>query len=337
MLNGLDERTLTATGGPQLVREMLHDVHIVRHRQHQDQRGQHARQHVVLEAHQRVEAHRPDRADQDREDHEHRQPPGTEHHIDAEDHQDQNRRREHRRVRQRDAIVGLADLEAAVVVRLHPAWEPGIDHLVNRVDHCTTVIVDPVLVERNHDRRHGAVLGQEITAKQVVVQDLASELCWDARLPRVPQEGAYFDAATVVRLARRRRHGSHGVGSRQAVHPLHKRDALDILGNGTDELQRLWGEERLALKRDQEGATAAELVTEVFVLEVGRIRFRDPGTDVVVEGGDVDERRQPQRTEYEREGDRMSTAPEQPGDGTAHCDTRSSARRLKSSSVRPML
>ena len=46
----------------------------------------------------------------------------------------QNRRRQVPGVGERDAVVGLADLEAAVVERLHAGRQPGIDQRVDLLD-----------------------------------------------------------------------------------------------------------------------------------------------------------------------------------------------------------
>ena len=53
---------------PLLFAPVLHDVHVVRDREHDDQRHEHAGEDVVAEAHQRVEPERPEHADGHRED-----------------------------------------------------------------------------------------------------------------------------------------------------------------------------------------------------------------------------------------------------------------------------
>ena len=52
---------------PALLVPVLHDVHVVGNRQHDDERHEHAREHVVAETHQRVQPERPEEADEDRE------------------------------------------------------------------------------------------------------------------------------------------------------------------------------------------------------------------------------------------------------------------------------
>ena len=49
------ERVLDVAA-PALLVPVLHDVHVVCNRQHDDERHEHAREHVVAEAHQRVQA-----------------------------------------------------------------------------------------------------------------------------------------------------------------------------------------------------------------------------------------------------------------------------------------
>ena len=98
---------------------VLHDVHVVGDREHDDQRDEHAGEHVVAVAEQRVEPERPQHADADRDDRQQHLAPRAERQVDGEQRDDEDRRRERALVVERDAVVGLADLEAAVVVRLH--------------------------------------------------------------------------------------------------------------------------------------------------------------------------------------------------------------------------
>ena len=67
-------------GRAQLVVEVLHDVHVVGDRQDDDERRQHAGEHVVGEPHQHEEAHRPDDADEHGDDEQPRDAPRAEHH-----------------------------------------------------------------------------------------------------------------------------------------------------------------------------------------------------------------------------------------------------------------
>ena len=53
---------------PPLLVPVLHDVHVVGDGEHDDERHEHAGEHVVAEAHQRVQAERPQHADADRDD-----------------------------------------------------------------------------------------------------------------------------------------------------------------------------------------------------------------------------------------------------------------------------
>ena len=60
---------------------------------------------------------------------------------------EQDRRRELALVVERDAVVGLADLEAAVVVGADARRQLRIDDVVDLLDDAAADVVDAVLVE----------------------------------------------------------------------------------------------------------------------------------------------------------------------------------------------
>ena len=116
---------LLAVAVPPLLVLVLHDVHVVGDREDDDERHDHAGEHVVGEAEQRVEPERPEHADRRANSvstvlrHERNVS------VDREDREQQDRRRELALVVEGDAVVGLADLEAAVVVRPDPGGSRG--------------------------------------------------------------------------------------------------------------------------------------------------------------------------------------------------------------------
>ena len=77
------ERVLDVAVPPLLV-PVLHDVHVVGDGEHDDERDEHAGEDVVAEPHQRVEAERPEQADEDREHRQQGLAPRAERQVDGE-------------------------------------------------------------------------------------------------------------------------------------------------------------------------------------------------------------------------------------------------------------
>ncbi len=71
---------------------------------------------------------------------------------------EQDWRREPALIVERDPVVGLADLEAAVVVGAHARRQLGIDDVVNLLDDAAADFVDAILVEADDDRRRRSIL-----------------------------------------------------------------------------------------------------------------------------------------------------------------------------------
>ncbi len=160
---------------------VLHDVHVVGDGEHDDERDEHAGENVVAEPHQRVQAERPQQADEDREHRQQGLAPRAERHVDGENSDEQDWRREPALIVERDAVVGLADLEAAVVVGAHAGRQLGIDDVVNLLDDAGADFVDAILVEADDDGRRRSILGHEIAADQVVGEGAAPDVSGIAR------------------------------------------------------------------------------------------------------------------------------------------------------------
>ena len=167
--HGRLERVRVVAAAPLLV-PVLHDVHVVGNREHDDEREEHAGEHVVAVAHQRVEPERPENAGADRDHGDERLAPRSEGEVDRRQRDDHDRRHELPLVVERDAVVGLADLEGPVVVRLHAGGDLRVDDVVDPLDDAGTDAVDAILVEAHHDRGDGRVVRHEIAADQVVAE-----------------------------------------------------------------------------------------------------------------------------------------------------------------------
>ena len=116
----------------------------------------------------------------------------------ASNREEQDRRRELALVVERDAVVGLADLEAAVVVGAHARRQLGIDDVVNLLDDAGADLVDAILVEADDDRRRRAILGDEVAADQVVLEGAAPDVSRIAR-GEVLEQRPDFEPAFVGR------------------------------------------------------------------------------------------------------------------------------------------
>ena len=230
------ERLLDVPVPPLLV-PVLHDVHVVGNRQHDDERHEHAREDVEAETHQRVEAKRPEQADEHGEHRQQRLAPRPKGEVDRQNREEQDRRGELALVVERDAIVGLADLEAAVVVGADASGQPWIDDVVDLLDDAGADLVDAVLVEADDDRRRRAIFRDEVTADEVVLESAAPDVGRVAGGEAVEQwtdlETAILGIAALQRLDDR--------GGGQAVDSLNGVDALDVAGDRLDRLQRVAG------------------------------------------------------------------------------------------------
>ena len=284
------ERMLRIHRWPPLLVPVLHDVHIVGNGQHDDERHEHAREHVVAVPHERVQAERPEERDEDGEHRQHRLAPGAEREVDRQNREEQDRRRELALVVERDAVVGLADLEAAVVVRAHARGQLRIDDVVDLLDDAGADLVDAVLVEAHDDRRRPAILRDEIAADEVVLERAAPDVGGIAR-GDVLEERTDLEPAFVWRLARDRVDDG---GGGEAVDVLDGVDPFDVAGDRGDRLEGRAREQpigRVGLERDDERAGAAELAPEPLVVAIDGIVLREPRRDVVVDLGDVGARR----------------------------------------------
>ena len=236
------------------------------------ERHDHAAQHVVVEAEQVVEAERPDDADEHGAGREQRPPPRSEHRVDGDQRQRQDRRRELRLVGERDAVVGLADLEAAVeVARWKSCGSRGRDDRAGsprsprartsstrRSSKKTTIDatvpsaemrspLQQLVVERALGRRSAGDFGR---------RDPRSSRTDVERPRRRPAAGRAGRASTSVAVAR--------LATRSTV-STRSMSALTSSRN----CKRLAAEQALARGRRRSrrsGARAAELVAEALVL-----------------------------------------------------------------------
>ncbi len=322
---------------PPLLVPVLHDVHVVGNRQHDDERHEHARQDVEAETHQRVEAKSPEQADEHGKHRQQRLAPRPKGEVDRQHREEQDRWGELALVVERDAIVGLADLEAAVVVGADPSGQPWIDDVVDLLDDAGADLVDAILVEADDDRRRRAIFRDEVTANEVVLESAAADVSRVAGGEAVEQwtdvETAILGIAALQRLDDRRRG--------QAVDSLNGVDALDVAGDRLDRLQRVAGKQsigRIGLERDDQRARAAKLRPKALVVAIDRVVLREPRGNVVVDLRDVRARRQGERANHDEDRQRKAPAIDPAGKRVTHLlMVLSSSRRLKSASFKPTL
>ena len=328
-LNELDQERIGyfAAGGAQILREVLHDVHVVRDGEDHHQRRQHAGEDVVGESHEHIQAHRPDEADDNRAHDQQREPPRAEHEEQRADGQEQDRRCEVSQIRLRDLVVGLADLEAAVVVRLHAVREPRVDQAVNAIDDVAAHVVDAVLVEGDDEGRDGPVFRDEITAEQPVREHAFAHSRRRLLIDDIVEERLNLDATVVIRSDRQ---AGDDIGGGEAMHTIDGVHACDVVRDPTDELEALRREQPRRAERDQQRALAAEFLAEPLVGAVNRIVPRDPHADVVVDRRDVRQRQHGQEAEEDGRAERQTEAVDQLGDARAHPPSllRASARQV---------
>ena len=187
-----------------------------------------------------------------------RLPPRPEREVDRQNREEQDRRRELPLIVERDAVVGLADLEAAVVVGAHAGGQLRIDDVVDLLDDACANLVDAILVEADDDRRRRAILRDEVAADEIVLERAAPDVGRIARR-EILEQGTNLEAALVRVLALQRLDDG---GGRQAVDLLNGVDALDVAGDRLDRLERVAGEQpigRIRLEGDDERAGAAKL------------------------------------------------------------------------------
>ena len=182
---------------------------------------------------------------------------------------------------ERDAVVSFADLETAVVVRLHtgrPAW---IDDAVNLLDDFSANAVDSILVEGHDDGGHPGVLRHEVTANQVVAERAPPNV--GRRCAAHVRDQPVYVEATVSRRFHNRR-------GRQAGDAFDGLDAFDVVADASDVVERVLCEETfrgVGRERDDQRTGAAEFLAESLVVLVHGIGLREPRGDVVVDVGDI--------------------------------------------------
>ena len=207
---------------------VLHDVDVVRDGEHDDERDDHAGQHVVGEAEQRVQPQRPEHAHRDRDERQQRFPERAKRDVDRQYRQQDDRRGECPLIVEGDAVVGFADLQAAVVVGAHTLRQRRIHDVVDLLDDAGPNGVDPILVEADNQRRDPRIVGDEVAADQIVLDGTPPQ--------RVRAAGAReIDQRPHLETVR------NGVDDRrggQAVHPLDRVHPLDVPGNLLDGAQR---------------------------------------------------------------------------------------------------
>ena len=327
------ERVFLVTRGAQLVVEVLHDVHVVGNSQDDHQRRQHAREDVVAEPHHHEQPHRPDDADEHGHDEDAGDAPRAEQHEDGGDGEQEDRRRQLLCVLEGDAVVGLADLEAAVVVHGHAGGQPRVDELVDAIDDAGANGIDPVLVEADQDAGDHPVLGHEIAAQQEVVECELADAFSAAGPIDVVEERLDLDAAVASGILGQ---AANDVCRREALDALDGLYSLDVAGDLANELEPFPREQSIRLERDEERPLTPELLPEALVSLVDGIVLRDPHADVVVDVREVEERGKGEKTDHDERAERMPPTEDDIRQPLAHL-TFSSCRREKSSSVRPVL
>ena len=249
------ERLLYVAVPPLLV-PVLHDVHVVGDRQHDDERHEHAREDVVAEAHQRVEAERPEQADEHGEHRQQRLAPRAEREVDRQHREEQDRRGELALVVERDAVVGLADLEAAVVVGADArraavgstmSWicwmtPPRTSSMRSSSKPTMIAVVEPSSETRSPRIRSSSSARRRMSAGSRVARSVEQ---------RTDVETAVLGIAALQRLDDRRRG--------QAVDALDGVDALDVAGDRLDRLRACRGQN----SRSGESALSAMISARV--------------------------------------------------------------------------
>jgi hypothetical protein len=205
---------------------------------------------------------------------------------------------------------------------------------VDPIDHASPHRVNPVLVEADENAGHRPVFRDQVAAQEEVVQRALAHALGSPRFGKVLVEKRLdLDAAFVVGpLGQAADH----VCRREALDPLDRVHPLDLLAHLTDELEALGREQPFRPERDEERPLAAELLPETFVGLVDGIVFRDPHADVVVDLGEVEERREADEADDDQRAQRVSPTEDEIRQPGAH-RTFSSWRREKSSSLRPTL
>ena len=150
--------------------------------------------------------------------------------------EEHDRRRESPLVIERDTVVGLADLEAAVVVGGHAAWKLRVDDFVNLLDDAGTDAVDAALVEGHNQRRHRRIVGHQVAADEIVTECPLTNVS-GARSLVVVEELPNVKTTVACRFDNRRRG--------QAGDAVHRVDALDISRHVLDEGERGWREQAI--------------------------------------------------------------------------------------------
>ena len=146
----------------------------------------------------------------------------------------QDRRRERALIVERDPVVGLADFQAAVVVRADAGRQRGIDDVVDALDDAGAHLVDALFVEADDERRDRAIVGDQIAANEIVFRARRLMSAGSLRFQSIQQRP---DIEAVVG------NGVDNRGGRQAGDALDRVDALDVAGHVLDEPQRLAREE----------------------------------------------------------------------------------------------
>ena len=309
--HGRDERLLAAAGPLEGLGVVLDDVHVVGDGQHHDQRDEHAAQHVEAEPHERVEPDRPQHADQHRPERQRGDPPRAEQDEQRRHRHQQDRRGERDGVGDGDPVVGLADLEAAVVVRAQTGWQMPIDGGADALDGAGAFGVDAILVEVDHDRQDRGVAGDQIAAQEGVGErGLHHGRGVDGAGAR--DQRPHLDPGVLAagRL--------DGVGAGQAVGAHHEGHALDVAGDAAQHVEPGGGRHIGAGKGDDQRPRSGELLAEAVVVAQDRVFLREPGRDVVVDVGDLGPRGEGQGAGDDQEGEEEAKAIEEPGEREAH-------------------
>ncbi len=215
--------------------------------------------------------------------------------------QHQNRRRELRLVVERDPVVGLADLEAAVEVGAE------VRRQLRRDDRAGCAAM--TAARTSSTRRSSKKTTIAATVPSSDTRSPRSSSSSSARCADVGRRpGLEILDRAGGRRARRRRPATPAAGRRRpspsrgwltrSTASTRSMSPLDAL----EELEALAAEQPVAarrLDRDDQRARAAELVAESLVLAVDRILAREPRGQVVVDVGDVGARQRgrPRRPE----------------------------------------
>ena len=187
------------------------------------------------------------------------------------------------------------------------------------LDDAGADLVDAILVEADDDRRRRTVLRDEVAANQIVLERAAPDVGGIARR-QILEQGTDLEAAFVGVLALQRLDDG---GRREAVDLLDGVDALDVAGDRRDRLEGRAGEQpigRVGLEGDDERAGAAKLGPVTLVVLVDRVVLREPRGDVVVDLGDVRERRLDERADDDEDRERNAPAIDPAGERPGSLD-----------------